>query len=60
MEESPNNLVSDLARRTDAFQPYESAIDAGLYDRANHQSGREAAFRLDPAGFPRVTAQLSS
>ena len=21
---------------TDAFQPYESAIDAGLYDRANH------------------------
>jgi hypothetical protein len=22
--------------RTDAFQPYESAIDAGLYDRANH------------------------
>lgn len=21
---------------TDAFQPYEAAIDAGLYDRANH------------------------
>jgi IS1 family transposase len=23
---------------TDAFQPYENAIDAGLYDRANHSS----------------------
>jgi hypothetical protein len=33
MEESPNNLVSNLARRTDAFQPYKSAIDAGLDDR---------------------------
>jgi hypothetical protein len=21
---------------TDGFQPYETAIDAGLYDRANH------------------------
>ncbi len=43
---------------TDAFQPYESAIDAGLYDRANHsevvklfsrpEEGRE---RYSPGSF---------
>ena len=27
---------ADSTFSTDAFQPYENAIDAGLYDRANH------------------------
>ena len=35
---------------SDAFQPYETAIDAGLYDRANLKSGSEAVLQQYPAG----------
>jgi len=53
---------------TDAFQPYESAIDAGLYDRASHsqvvklfshhvEEGRE---RYSPAKFVSVAKDVVS
>jgi transposase-like protein/IS1 family transposase len=53
---------------TDAFQPYESAIDAGLYDRANHsQVVKLFSNRLDrvsesykPANFIAVQKDVVS
>lgn len=60
------NLPFDVS--TDAFQPYESAIEAGLYDRASHsqvvklyshhvEEGRE---RYSPAKFVSVAKDAVS
>lgn len=43
---------------TDGFQPYETAIDAGLYDRANHAAVVKM-FSTVTQIVPEVTAQLN-